>query len=114
MMTNGANQQAIIALLMNNGKTQEEAKAYLEKILAEVKAGNISAAEAYAQIMKDLGDIKNILTVNLNQVKAMFEAMQKQWQEMNDNDEIIPNENWYKLEENKKEKIREVLKNNGI
>ena len=33
---------------------------------------------------------------------------------MNDNDEIIPNENWYKLEENKKEKIREVLKNNGI
>jgi hypothetical protein len=80
MSANEAHQLAIINILKNNGKTEEEANAFLEKILAEVKAGRLDAAEAYDKIMKELGDIKNILNVNLDQIKVMFEAMQKQWQ----------------------------------
>ena len=92
MMNNEANQQAIISILVNSGKTQEEAKNYLADILAEVKAGKLDAAEAWEKLMKELGDIKDIITVNMNQVKAMFEAMQKQWQEMNNNHEISNSE----------------------
>ena len=68
MVTNEANQQAMIAIMVQNGKTQEEAVAFLEKIFAEVEAGNMTAAEAYTKILSELGQVND----SLNEIKAQL------------------------------------------
>ncbi|MBE7710802.1 MAG: hypothetical protein E7Z92_01545 [Cyanobacteria bacterium SIG31] len=95
MLTNNDNQNIIIDLLKQNGKSDEEAKAFLEKLLAEVQAGNMTAAEAYKQIMEELGDINITLKEGLNK---LFEYMQNrddklfktmlEWKEQYDNNEM--------------------------
>jgi len=74
MTTNKANQEAMISIMVQNGKTQEEAKKFLEDILAEVKAGKLTAAEAYEKILKELGDINS----SLNEIKEQLKSMQEQ------------------------------------
>jgi hypothetical protein len=54
--------------MVQNGKTEEEALAYLEKILAEVQDGNLKAADAYKQILEELGDINLTLKEGLNKL----------------------------------------------
>ena len=62
MLSNSENQTKIIDLLVQIGnKTDEEAKAFLEQLLAEVKAGNLTAAEAYNKILEELGTINGKL-----------------------------------------------------
>ena len=73
MLESKENQKVIIDLMVQNGKTEEEAKDYLEQILEEVRNGNMTAADAYKQIMEELGDINLTLKEGLNK---LFEYMQ--------------------------------------
>ena len=73
IMSSIANQEIIIDLIAQNGISQEEANSMLQEILAEVKAGNLSAAEAMEKIMDLLGDIKGILSQVLTSLEKAEE-----------------------------------------
>ena len=61
MVENNTNQQIIIDQLIQNGQTQADANKLLKELIAQVKAGQISAEEAWNKIQNLLGDIKGLL-----------------------------------------------------
>ena len=75
IMSSTANQEIIIDLITQNGISQEEANSILQEILAEVKAGNLSAAEAMEKIMDMLGDIKGLLAQAIENFNKFYEEM---------------------------------------
>ncbi len=75
IMSSTANQEIIISLLEQNGMSQEEANNLLRELIAEVQAGNISAAEAMDKIMDLLGDIKGLLSQAISDFKQFYEEM---------------------------------------
>lgn len=75
IMSSTANQEIIIDLITQNGMSQEEANSILQEILAEVKAGNLSAAEAMEKIMDMLGDIKGLLAQAIENFNKFYEEM---------------------------------------
>ncbi len=81
MLESKENQESIINLMIQNGKSSDEAKAYLEQILEEVKNGNMTAAEAYKQIMAELGEINESLDF-------IIEMLAQQAEQARDNAEL--------------------------
>ena len=82
MLTNDANQKAIISLLIQNGKTAEEALKFIKTIQEDVKAGNLTAAEAYEKIMDELGNINSTLTeikTRLEDIRAKMTANHEEY-----------------------------------
>ena len=75
IMSSTANQEVIIALLEQNGMSQEEANAILNEILNEVRNGNLSATEAMEKILDLLGDIKNLLAQAISDFNKFYEEM---------------------------------------
>ena len=75
IMSSTVNQEIIISLLEQNGMSQEEANNLLRELIAEVQAGNISAAEAMDKIMDLLGDIKGLLSQAISDFKQFYEEM---------------------------------------
>ena len=75
MINNEANQQAIIEILTNNGKTQEEANSFIQTLIELVKNGQLSAAEAMDKIMEELGDISGTLKDILEQLQGISEEL---------------------------------------
>ncbi len=73
IMSSTTNQEIIIDLLTQNGMSQDEANDLLRELVAEVKAGNITAAEAMEKIMDLLGDIKGILSQVLTSLQKAEE-----------------------------------------
>ncbi len=74
MVLNDERQKLILEQLKANGKTEAEAKAYLEKILAEVQDGKLSAAEAMGKILAELGDIN----VSLDNIEMILKNISEQ------------------------------------
>ena len=74
-MSSTANQEIIIGLLEQNGMSQEEANNLLRELIAEVQAGNLSAAEAMDKIMDLLGDIKGLLSQAISDFNKFYEEM---------------------------------------
>ena len=75
IMSSTANQEIIIGLLEQNGMSQEEANNLLRELIAEVQAGNLSAAEAMDKIMDLLGDIKGLLSQAISDFNKFYEEM---------------------------------------
>ena len=75
MMSSTANQEIIIDMLTQNGMSQEEANDLLRELIAEVKAGNLSAAEAWEKIVDLLGDIKGLLSQAISDFNKFYEEM---------------------------------------
>lgn len=75
MMNNENNQSIIIDLLIENGKTQEEANELIQSLIEQVQMGQISAAEAMEKIMEALGDIGSTLDGILEQLKNISEEL---------------------------------------
>lgn len=75
MLNNENNQNIIIDLLVQNGKTQEEANKLIQSLIEQVQIGQITAAEAMEQIMKELGDIGSTLDGILEQLKNISEEL---------------------------------------
>ena len=73
MTTNNEYQQVISEQLVNNGLSQQQANAFLEKILQEIQDGKISAEAAYEKLMEvlqglgvELSEIKDLIKNNVN------------------------------------------------
>lgn len=75
MLNNENNQNIIIDLLVQNGKTQEEANKLIQSLIEQVQMGQISAAEAMEKIMEALGDIGSTLDSILEQLKNISEEL---------------------------------------
>ena len=75
MMSSTANQEIIIDMLTQNGMSQEEANDLLRELIEEVKAGNLSAAEAWEKIVDLLGDIKGLLSQAISDFNKFYEEM---------------------------------------
>lgn len=81
MTSNLENQDVIITLLKENGMSQKEANAFLEKLLQEVKDGKLSAAEAYIKLMEVLGGIQNTLDNILAKLGEISDQITKNHEE---------------------------------
>lgn len=57
MVGSSTNQQVIIAQLVENGKTQQEANNLIKQLISDVQSGNITAEEAFNEIKELLGNI---------------------------------------------------------
>ncbi len=73
IMSSTANQEIIIDLITQNGISQEEANKLIQDLINEVKAGNLTSAEAMEKIMDLLGDIKGILSQVLTSLEKAEE-----------------------------------------
>ena len=83
---NNANQQIMIDLLKQTGMSVDEAKAFIQQLLQEVKEGKLSAAEA----MKKLLDLINDIKVSLDDIKASLDRAEKDRTEFK---ELLKNNN---------------------
>ena len=83
---NNANQQIMIDLLKQTGMSVDEAKAFIQQLLQEVKEGKLSAAEA----MKKLLDLINDIKVSLDDIKASLDRAEKDRAEFK---ELLQNNN---------------------
>ena len=61
MTGSNINQQVIIAQLVKNGKTQQEANNLIKQLISDVQSGNITAEEAFNEIKELLGNIDETL-----------------------------------------------------
>lgn len=61
MVGSSTNQQVIIAQLVENGKTQQEANNLIKQLISDVQSGNITAEEAFNEIKELLGNIDETL-----------------------------------------------------
>ena len=75
MMNNENNQKTIMDLLIQNGKTQEEANQLIQSLIQQVQEGQITAAEAMQKIMDELGDIGNTLDGILEQLQGIRDEL---------------------------------------
>ena len=75
MINDANNQQTIIDLLIQNGKTQEEANQLIQDLIDKVTSGQMSAAEAMQKIMEELGNIGVALDGILDQLKTLYEEL---------------------------------------
>ncbi len=75
MMNNENNQKTIMDLLIQNGKTQEEANQLIQSLIQQVQEGQITAAEAMQKIMEELGDIGNTLDGILEQLQGIRDEL---------------------------------------
>ena len=72
MVNNDANQKALMDILIDNGKSQEEANQLIQDLIDQVSSGQLSAAEAMQKILDELGDIGITLDGILDQLKSIF------------------------------------------
>lgn len=75
MIVDQANQEIIINQLIQNGKTQEEANELIKELINDVRAGIISAEEAWNTIQDLLGDIKGLLSQVIADFNKYYEQM---------------------------------------
>ena len=75
MLGNNENQKHIIDMLVEGGKTKEEAINLLAQILAEVEAGNLTQAEAYSKILEALGQINAKLDAIIDKLGDISEGV---------------------------------------
>ena len=75
MANNEASNKLIVDQLITNGMSQQQANAYLEKLLQEVKDGKVSAQEAFAKLTEILNSIDTTLVNILNELKAISDKI---------------------------------------
>lgn len=75
MTTITLNQNLIIEKLVENGKSQEEANAWLAQLVKDVQEGNKTYEQALEEIMSILGSIDNTLKDILKEVAGISEKM---------------------------------------
>ena len=73
MINNENNQKTIMDILIDNGKTQEEANQFLQELINLVKTGQLTAAEAMQKIMEELGNINITLDGILEKINSFYE-----------------------------------------
>lgn len=81
MINSTANQELIINLLIQNGKTQEEANQWLQQLIDAVTSGQMSYKEALDKIMELLGSIDsslNSILATVNELKSISDALLEQ------------------------------------
>ncbi len=73
MINHENNQKTIMDILIDNGKTQEEAKQFLQELKNLVETGQLTAAEAMQKIMEELGNINTTLDGMLEKLNSFYE-----------------------------------------
>ena len=73
MINHENNQKTIMDILIDNGKTQEEANQFLQELKNLVETGQLTAAEAMQKIMEELGNINTTLDGMLEKLNSFYE-----------------------------------------
>ena len=72
MINHENNQKTIMDILIDNGKTQEEANQFLQELKNLVETGQLTAAEAMQKIMEELGNINTTLDGMLEKLNSFY------------------------------------------